>query len=400
MNSAFQWSDADSVDRYRLVKLCARLSGNPDAAEDLAQQTLLEAWLHEHNLRDPSRRDQWLNGVARNVCRRWARTRSRESWIVLGPVEDTPGQDDVEMELERDELADLLDRALELLPVDARALLIAHYIEGLPQTEIARRLGVQPGTIAVRLHRGRFALRRVLSSDFKDHASTYGLPADPDVGFVPTQAWCFRCGAHRIDARIDVETGELSLRCKACCKHEAALLEQSFLPGLVTGTPKFRSAYERTMRFYQQRYWPALRDRIASCLQCGATTPVRDTGPFDYDCEFPLQLPGEHGVYMQCPACGAVYNEPLRLPVFGMPEVQAFWRAHPRLRLRPEAPTTFNGRPAFTMGADDVTTGAAIEVICSAEDYSVLIMRTTPPAITVNHLPSPRSRNMFLPAAP
>ena len=163
MNSAFQWSDADCLDRHRLVKLCARLSGNSDAAEDLAQQTLLEAWLHEHNLRDPSRRDQWLNGVARNVCRRWARTRSRESWTILAPIEDTPGEDDVEMELERDELAELLDRALELLPVDARALLIAHYIEGLPQTEIARRLGVQPGTIAVRLHRGRFALRRVRS---------------------------------------------------------------------------------------------------------------------------------------------------------------------------------------------------------------------------------------------
>ena len=39
------------LERMRLVRLCARLSGNPDAAEDLAHETLAEAWRHAHKFR-------------------------------------------------------------------------------------------------------------------------------------------------------------------------------------------------------------------------------------------------------------------------------------------------------------------------------------------------------------
>jgi DNA-directed RNA polymerase specialized sigma24 family protein len=46
------WSPAE---RDRLVRLCARLSGSMEAAEDLAQETLLEAW----RARDQQYGDQW-----------------------------------------------------------------------------------------------------------------------------------------------------------------------------------------------------------------------------------------------------------------------------------------------------------------------------------------------------
>ncbi len=62
-----------SQQRPRLVRLCAKLSSDHEAAEDLAQETLLEAWRHAHTLRDPSAWPAWLSGVARNVCLRWQR---------------------------------------------------------------------------------------------------------------------------------------------------------------------------------------------------------------------------------------------------------------------------------------------------------------------------------------
>src|SRR5581483_11668672 len=157
-----------SVNREQLVHLCARLTGSFDCADDLAQQTLLEAWLHEEKLRDPSRRTQWLNGIARNVCRRWARSRGREPVLQYIALEDAPGGPDIEVDLERDELAALLDKALDLLRPEERTLLIAHYIDGLPKKELAERLGVQPGTLAVRLHRGRLALRGVISTRLRE----------------------------------------------------------------------------------------------------------------------------------------------------------------------------------------------------------------------------------------
>lgn len=57
----------------RLVRLCATITGSSEAAEDLAQETLLEAWRHLEGLRDPEKRSQWLSGIARNVCLRWKR---------------------------------------------------------------------------------------------------------------------------------------------------------------------------------------------------------------------------------------------------------------------------------------------------------------------------------------
>lgn len=48
----------------RLVRLCAALSGSGDAAEDLAQETLIEAWRHVQSLRNPDALRPWLFGIA------------------------------------------------------------------------------------------------------------------------------------------------------------------------------------------------------------------------------------------------------------------------------------------------------------------------------------------------
>ena len=72
-----------SQERARLVHLCATITGSGEAAEDLAQETLLEAWRHLDGLRDPEKRAQWLSGIARNVCR----YRLHHWW--RGPLLDT-----------------------------------------------------------------------------------------------------------------------------------------------------------------------------------------------------------------------------------------------------------------------------------------------------------------------
>ena len=131
--NAAAWDLRLHTERARLVRLCASLTGNCDAAEDLAQETLVEAWRHAHKLYDPSGRDRWLAAIARNVCRRWLRARGRDlarcaygsrdadaAEPVDGPVDEL----DVEVDLERHELAQLLDRALALLPPVTRQVLI------------------------------------------------------------------------------------------------------------------------------------------------------------------------------------------------------------------------------------------------------------------------------------
>lgn len=160
-----------------LVRLCARLSGNADASEDLAQETLLEAWRHRWKLQDPSGRLSWLAAIAGNVCARWrhaqarhgARYYERQRGIEIdSPGESVPDQFDLEVELERHELVDLLSRAMKLLPADTRTVLIERYVRDATHAEIGERLNLSEGAVRVRMHRGKVALERVLTEHFTE----------------------------------------------------------------------------------------------------------------------------------------------------------------------------------------------------------------------------------------
>src|SRR6188768_4210113 len=119
----------------RLVRLCAHFTGDHDAAEDLAQETLIEAWRHQDRVYDWQGYSSWLSAIARNLSLRWVRQRGREqAHLALPPnhapdtaahADDLPDdRDDFTVDLERAELADLLDRALALLPADSRRVLV------------------------------------------------------------------------------------------------------------------------------------------------------------------------------------------------------------------------------------------------------------------------------------
>src|SRR5437763_1730092 len=119
------WEAALWLERARLVRLCTRFTGDVEAAEDLAQETLFEAWRHVEKRHDPAGRAQWLSAIACNVCRRWARRRSQEvarfapldtqADPVAPRLEEELADDvDLERDLEREELITFLDRALAL----------------------------------------------------------------------------------------------------------------------------------------------------------------------------------------------------------------------------------------------------------------------------------------------
>ena len=78
------------------------------------------------------------------------------------------GYDELAEVLERQELAELLDRALALLPPETRDALVARYVEELGPAQIAQRLAVSPEAVGMRLTRGRSAVRRVLETELAD----------------------------------------------------------------------------------------------------------------------------------------------------------------------------------------------------------------------------------------
>src|SRR4051812_12452812 len=206
------WSPAR---RTRLVRLCSLVSGDPSAADDLAQETLLEAWRHQHRLTDPSGADAWLNAIARNVCRRWLRARGGSALPTADDnvLEGASEARDLDTVLEREELVELLDRALGLLPEATRAALVGHYVDELSHAEIADRLGTSADAVSMRVSRGRSRLRYLLETRFADDALAEGWSGG-DGGWRSTRLTCPDCGAGTVTMRHS--DAEVAFRCTTC----------------------------------------------------------------------------------------------------------------------------------------------------------------------------------------
>jgi DNA-directed RNA polymerase specialized sigma24 family protein len=85
------------VVRHRpgLLAVCRDALGDPELAEDVAQEALVAALGGLDRLRQPDRFGPWLAGIGRNLCRRRLRERGRERVggpLVLGGGPGGPGQ--------------------------------------------------------------------------------------------------------------------------------------------------------------------------------------------------------------------------------------------------------------------------------------------------------------------
>lgn len=154
---------ASLVERHHalLIALCARALGDPDLAQDAAQEAILQAMLGLDSLRAPGRFGPWLAGIGLNVCRQLERQRARDSWcwdsVKGGDAGTTP-----EGAVESAEFAGRVRRAVEGLPTGQRAAVLLHYLSGLTLAETAHLLGVEVSAVKSRLHKARRALRRRL----------------------------------------------------------------------------------------------------------------------------------------------------------------------------------------------------------------------------------------------
>lgn len=376
--------------RARLVRLCARLTGDWHAAEDLAQETLLAAWRNEHTLRDPQARPQWLAGIARNMCLRWARTRGRELARLSRPgagddsdaadgVEGVADDFDVEVALERDELARLLDRALALLPPETREVLVARYIADSPYAEIAARLGVSEKAVSMRLARGKLLLRRILMTDLRQDAAPYGLGGPTDgASWQETRIWCPNCGARRLIGCFDRAIPALTLRCPGCYADGGVeVVAQTAWAEALAGAHGYKAAFSRLARMATAEYRYALEHGEARCNRCGHPAQLRMGMPVGLP-PAARDLPGAHIV---CASCSYVTNQSLRGLVLASPEGRDFWREHPRIRILPERPIAeVAGRASIVTSFESVTGKGRLHVVSARDDFRVLAIHATPTA--------------------
>ena len=156
------------VRRYqdRLYPTVFRISGCAEDAQDLLQDAFLRAYEKLDRFRGGSSFYTWLYRIAVNVAlsgRRRRREPAPGPRLAPDPADD-PTQTDPSLPAERAEREALIQRALNTLAPDHRAVVVLKDLDGLRYDQIAATLGVPVGTVRSRLHRARGELRALLHS--------------------------------------------------------------------------------------------------------------------------------------------------------------------------------------------------------------------------------------------
>lgn len=150
---------AELVRNYqRMVhSLCFRMTGSLAEAEDLAQETFIQAFQSMTEFRGESAFSSWLYRVAMNKCLNWRKREERRRRIQSDwepPEKTNPRVNEISGE-------ELQEALLKLHPKQ-RAAVVLTICEGQSHAEAARTLGCSETTVSWRVFAAKRKLRRWL----------------------------------------------------------------------------------------------------------------------------------------------------------------------------------------------------------------------------------------------
>jgi len=160
----------------RVFGLALRLTGNRQDAEEVLQDVFLTVFQKIDSFRGDSKLSSWLYRIATNAALMKLRKRPKVQQI---PLEEElgPGMTEDGMiaepvvdwsrlpndELDRKELGQRIEQAMNLLPADYRSVVVLRDVEGLSAQEACEVLSLSEAALKSRLHRGRLFLRKQLA---------------------------------------------------------------------------------------------------------------------------------------------------------------------------------------------------------------------------------------------
>lgn len=166
---------AELVGRYlkRIYNFVYRYVQNRDEAEDITQDVFLKAWKNIKKFNPDRNFKVWLFVIAKNTIFDWLK---KKRPLLFSQLETAEGENPLEESIEdagplpleifaRKELADELEKALRILSLGDRTILLLHYSEELTFEEIAEILGKPMNTIKSRHFRALKKLQKCLSRE-------------------------------------------------------------------------------------------------------------------------------------------------------------------------------------------------------------------------------------------
>jgi RNA polymerase sigma-70 factor (ECF subfamily) len=162
----------------KVYNVALRLTGHPADAEEVLQETFINACKGAGNFKGQSSLGTWLYRIATNN----GLMRLRRNSAQLIPLENAGDDEGVPVQsgILQDwnwnpeavtlssELRYVMDEAVNTLPNSLRPVFILRDLEGLSTKEVANTLNISESNVKVRLHRARFMLREKLALYFNE----------------------------------------------------------------------------------------------------------------------------------------------------------------------------------------------------------------------------------------
>jgi RNA polymerase sigma-70 factor (ECF subfamily) len=170
------------VTRYqsKVFSMALSFTRNREAADDLAQEVFLKAYLALPRFHGKSEFGTWLYRISVNHIKDFLRKKGQAKEVSLDDVREISFSDREQAEkAERDRETEsrrtLVQRFVESLPEKYRIILTLRDIQGLAYEDISRVLRLSPGTVDSRLHRARRMLRAKLAPHLAGLGGTHEL---------------------------------------------------------------------------------------------------------------------------------------------------------------------------------------------------------------------------------
>lgn len=142
-------------------------------AEDLAQETFVQAYKILPSMKEPEKVGFWLCGIARNITNKWLTRKRRNDYSLEGLMVEAPWLEDKMLRLpyhtseetplermQRTQTHQLLWRCLMKLPDISKEILFLFYMREMKQNEIARFLDISLTAVRNRLSDARKRLKK------------------------------------------------------------------------------------------------------------------------------------------------------------------------------------------------------------------------------------------------
>jgi len=152
----------------RVYGMCLRLAGNPADAEDLTQQSFVEAFSGLRRFDDSRSFRTWLMSITVNNCKDFLKSHKRRERQLAADVDSSGGAlftgrvPGPEQQLVARRRADHLWAALHRLDPKYRVPVVLKDVEGLSYQEMQEILSLPLTTLKIRVVRGRAKLQEQL----------------------------------------------------------------------------------------------------------------------------------------------------------------------------------------------------------------------------------------------